>query len=980
MPCRLEIFNKFRQILNFLLKRRLLFLGGLLLCCANYFLAQQPSYFVFGQSEFEGVDIYDVVQDQDKNYIFATDNGLFLHDGYSFEKIDCDEMTSNAVFSFVKDKKGNIYCNNLNYQIFKITKGVCKLFAVAPLLSRKYDLTLAVNEQNQLIVASGDVFVYAENGKLLKHTTVAQNYLSDPFCLKDGSVISVISGSLQVIRFKNNRFTYHKIETNGTIAPSAIMGLHFFRLEDKVVAYDRKSKQLFYFNEERLSLEYKKTLPAELMDQYLRLYPIGDQLWVASSISGVYVLDKNLEFKFRGAKIFDDYFVSSIGKDLEGNFLVSTFDKGVLVIPNLEIADVIPQLSSYSLSRITSDGKGSIFLGTKNGEVLIYRDGGVSVLSGKGIKSIEYLYYWEEHDQLFFDNYGISAHDFKRNKTIPYSFGSLKKLAPVSPDRLYAGFNVGLMELRYNAESGELTRHAVPGYASRTSSVAYDRQRGLLYFTSADGLKVMRPGQRAEFLKLRGKKIFVADMKMSAGKLYMATREKGILLLEGKRIVRQLLPELGGRTVYVYKIQVLDGTIYANTSEGLLVFNKAGKIEQVLNKSLGIASNKIIDFHVDRDFLWIVHARGLQRIARRDLERRKPLPGLAIFPIFQGKKRAKSGQKIYLDYDKRKIGFELRVSTLADRENIRYHYKLWGSDLKTSVLPYEQNKVVYNALSPGSYRFEVQLESNGKLGPKQVIAFEVLSPFYLEWWFNLALILAGLGLLWYFFRRQLRIQQEKSRQVNELNLSKLTAIRSQMNPHFIFNSLNSIQDLVLKGDIDNSYAFITKFSNLVRKTLNYSDKEFISLEKEIQLIELYLTLEKLRFKDEFSFELYVPDELLDEELEIPPMLIQPFVENALVHGLLHREGEKKIRIRFDLEQTLVCTITDNGVGRERAKEIKERQQKGHDSFSVNASKKRFEILSRQYGEKLGFYYRDLSENGLGTGTEVRLLIPFRKKF
>lgn len=198
-----------------------------------------------------------------------------------------------------------------------------------------------------------------------------------------------------------------------------------------------------------------------------------------------------------------------------------------------------------------------------------------------------------------------------------------------------------------------------------------------------------------------------------------------------------------------------------------------------------------------------------------------------------------------------------------------------------------------------------------------------------------------------------------------------------MNPHFIFNSLNSIQDLILKGDVEKSYSYITTFSNMVRKTLNYSEKDFIDFEKEIQLLELYLSLEQLRFKKDFS---YTINTNAITDIEIPPMIIQPFIENALVHGLLHKDGEKKLTIHFDLNETLTCTIEDNGVGREKAKAIKERQRSDHESFSVKATRKRFDILSEIFTGQFGFTYEDINENGTVSGTRVILVLPVKHKF
>jgi LytS/YehU family sensor histidine kinase len=223
----------------------------------------------------------------------------------------------------------------------------------------------------------------------------------------------------------------------------------------------------------------------------------------------------------------------------------------------------------------------------------------------------------------------------------------------------------------------------------------------------------------------------------------------------------------------------------------------------------------------------------------------------------------------------------------------------------------------------------------------------------------------------------LAIQNKKAQQINELNASKLTAIQSQMNPHFIFNSLNSIQDLILKGDVEHSYSYITTFSNLVRRTLSYSEKDFIDFDQEIKLLELYLSLEKLRFKKDFNYSINYENV---DDIMIPPLLVQPFIENALVHGLLHKEGEKKLKITFELRDVLICTVEDNGVGREKAKTIRMRQNADHESFSSKAILNRFEILSAVFDGEFGYVFEDLYENDESTGTRVIMRIPIKHKF
>jgi len=180
-----------------------------------------------------------------------------------------------------------------------------------------------------------------------------------------------------------------------------------------------------------------------------------------------------------------------------------------------------------------------------------------------------------------------------------------------------------------------------------------------------------------------------------------------------------------------------------------------------------------------------------------------------------------------------------------------------------------------------------------------------------------------------------------------------------MNPHFIFNCLNSIQSLVLQQKVSESYDYISKFAQLVRSILHQSNAGEISIEEEIETLELYLDLERLR------------------------LLVQPFVENAIKHGLLHKDGSKKLSIIFEQQGEIVrCTITDNGIGRVESNEIKARQNKQHKSFATETTNTRFELLQKQYGvEKLGVEYTDMQDGRNNSlGTKVVLTIPCKIPF
>ncbi len=227
-----------------------------------------------------------------------------------------------------------------------------------------------------------------------------------------------------------------------------------------------------------------------------------------------------------------------------------------------------------------------------------------------------------------------------------------------------------------------------------------------------------------------------------------------------------------------------------------------------------------------------------------------------------------------------------------------------------------------------------------------------------------------------FNRYRLNRKIQIERQQKKMSYHQLTSLKSQMNPHFTFNALNSIQDLILKENTEESYNYIAKFADLIRKTLNHSSQEFIDIEDEYASLQLYLELEKLRFDNDLTIE-FETNEI--RNILIPPLLLQPFLENSIKHGLFHKEGGKHLKVQFKMKKDLICTISDNGIGREASQEIQKRRIKNHTSFAVNSIEERFKLLSQVYGNNLGVTYIDLKSDEKAIGTTVVICLPYKRK-
>lgn len=223
--------------------------------------------------------------------------------------------------------------------------------------------------------------------------------------------------------------------------------------------------------------------------------------------------------------------------------------------------------------------------------------------------------------------------------------------------------------------------------------------------------------------------------------------------------------------------------------------------------------------------------------------------------------------------------------------------------------------------------------------------------------------------------------REKEMEVLKLNkdlaTSQLTTLRAQMNPHFIFNALNSVQQYILQGNITEANRYLSKFSKLQREVLNHSDQNFISLEKELEVLSLYLELEQLRFDGSFIYEIKMDAAIDTDEIKIPPMIVQPFIENSIWHGLMPKQGERWVHIHFSLssEDLLICTVTDNGIGRQAAARLKQNGHTQHKSKGLSLVYDRLNILRQQYDQAFDVSIKDIVDNNnLPAGTEVKLHI------
>ena len=324
-----------------------------------------------------------------------------------------------------------------------------------------------------------------------------------------------------------------------------------------------------------------------------------------------------------------------------------------------------------------------------------------------------------------------------------------------------------------------------------------------------------------------------------------------------------------------------------------------------------------------------------------------------------------------LPYDQNFINLKLSGLSSSNKGNIRYRYKLKPKN-EDWIYTSDRREIVLANLDPAAYKLIVQSGDGLQNWSVPVhYTFRINQAFYKEWWFIAALILLIVGISLMVILD--RVKRKRLREKLEADLVEMErkALRLQMNPHFVFNALDSISSFIFKKDPKQAVQYLNNFAKLMRLTLESSMEPLHPVETEVSILKNYLELEKLRFQSKFDYEIEL-DEEIDYDVGIPPMLIQPHVENAVLHGLKPRESGGKLKICFLLDgEFLICTITDNGIGREAAK--KKGVRKDHRSMATQINIDRIALMKKAKSEGIDIQIIDLEDNkGNPSGTEVQI--------
>ena len=343
-------------------------------------------------------------------------------------------------------------------------------------------------------------------------------------------------------------------------------------------------------------------------------------------------------------------------------------------------------------------------------------------------------------------------------------------------------------------------------------------------------------------------------------------------------------------------------------------------------------------------------------------------------------------KKITLAYNQNDISLFYRARGISDEDTIVFAYKLEGFENEWVVVPYSllderMNMAQYSYLKPGTYTFRVKVKKGNEDWRKnQAELVIIIKPAIWQTWWFWASVIGAISLLIYLIVK-LRVRsvrkQERLKAAHEKELLALEAkaLRAQMNPHFIFNCLNSIKSLIQDDQKDKSVTYLTTFSKLIRTLFNNADKKEITLYDEIETCKLYLQLEAMRFDSKFSYVVNIDERIDLKSVHIPALIIQPFIENAVWHGIVPKGGGNVSLSVLKNNGTVEIIIDDDGIGREASQQNKATSNIGHQSKGVNLTQSRLELdnlLQQRQATLITIDKKD--EKGLATGTTVIIKI------
>ncbi|MDO6431424.1 histidine kinase [Flavitalea sp. BT771] len=946
-------------------------------------LSQEYSYTHYDISDgLAGSTAYCIVQDKEGFMWIGTETGLSRFDGTHFVSFTtADGLPDMEVLQMFCDSRGRVWMGAFHSSICYYYKGKIHNQHNDTLLQKIHcanniegfaedrDGNILLQEQKALhiITPEGSVTDY----KAIDGKTVDRFYAVGG---GDGNSFVVMADE-DFYRLSNGRFSllfhapHSPLNTLGVAVNSWLAIWHEAIRESSIRSlktgkFFHRPFEASHFTHESFGVQ-------------------GDSLIYENTATGVIELNVNTG---RERTYLPGVQVSRTYSDDEGNLWFSTVGQGIYRLNSNEIRNMIlPDLRARPCAAIYINKVGSELLIGANHEMIFRYPLPEGPLQGHQVALFTYGF-TTFVDRTLDGGLVYGCHDHMGLATSRYKEYKMEVAMPVkvavrkNTSELIIGNGKGLFLL-------DIMSLKIKDTLWRERCTALFLDQDTLYFGTLNGLYKLccgRPprflGDSIPFLHRR-----ISSIAVSKGHtIWVATYDAGVIGLVDGKPQAYLTVKQGLSSDICRALATHDNELWVGTDKGLNKVDISRHEYSITHYTAkdGLASNMINTVYVAGQTVFAGTPEGMSYFNATNSFLNAGCRLVLLGITNAGRDRLPDTPFLQLRHTENNIRFDFAGISYKSTGNITYRYRLIGLDSNWKST--KETFLEYPTLPFGDY--ELQLAAVNKFGVEsgvRSIRFNVDTPFWRTTWFYMVILLSFLSLTWLFVSlriRSIRRQQEEKEMLNtRLMEMEHVALQAQMNPHFIFNCLNSIQQYVFDQDVFAANKYITGFAKLIRATLNNSTKAYITLADEIDYLSTYLSLEKLRFKEKMNYSIEVAPSLKHaQSLYIPPMILQPYVENCMRHGLRHRRSAGGyIRINISQEERLlVFAIEDNGIGREKAASYKTREHIEYQSRGMSLTADRIRLINAANEEEITVEIIDLKEaNGEASGTRVIVKFP-----
>jgi ligand-binding sensor domain-containing protein len=946
-----------------------------------YILSQEYNYSHYDSRDGLGsATVYCMAQDKDGFLWFGTETGLSRFDGTHFRTFTQEDgLPDNEIIQLFADSKGRVWFSPFRKTVCYYYKGIIHTSENDSLLKK---LRISDNVYRFAEDKDGNILMQ-ERSKL--HIAQANGAVATILSIGDKpmGVIAMIAGRKgggywvlvdeNIYILHENQFTFWKT-------------IDFYLPHYSCAAF-RNDMLMWRSNRETMSvmsMADNKVYPFRFAykSENTNLTVLDNRYFAVCLQIGAMVFDRNNPDSIR--HYLPDIPVSSMFKDSEGSLWFTTLGKGVYRLNSgvaLNMRNPVNKPEDFLPEKMRSKEQDM----ARNTWRVFKQYSPAAPLPGQApftwynsTPRINML--WWNNDQIIV---GTSASVMSLK---PAFTGIDREIFFVTVKALCKHKNSILIVTDRNVVVLDPHAFKITDTIWQERATAIFSNNDTIYIGTLSGLYQLTPDKEVHYL---GEKIKALQGRIAAvvedanHVIWIATTGSGVIGWRNGELIQHITRQNGLASNFCRTLFYNNGRLWIGTDKGLCKMNvlQAGYPIDKYTISDGLSSDIINAVYAADNKVFVGTPEGITFFEEDEIASQSQCVLRFTDIAVAGRNYYPTEAPVIIPHEKNSIQFNYVGISFKSNGDIRYRYRLLGLD--SAWQETRETFLSYPTLPSGDYQLQIQAINKFDVRSQLLTAgFTIEKLLYERTWFRILiglLFLAITGLLvWIIIRRVRKREQEKAAISKRINDLEQLSRKAQMNPHFIFNSLNSIQHYVMDSDVAGANKFISGFSRLIRQTLDFSSKPEISLEEELDYLTNYLELEKTRLEDAFSWAVSIEEGVDPAEYYIPPMILQPFVENSVRHGLRFRRDKNGL-VTITVKRTgdhLVCILEDNGVGRKAAMQYKSITTINYQSKGLSLTADRITMFNKEHEHKITMQIDDLEDdNHQALGTRVTINFP-----